>query len=191
MIKNNIEEKNSKRKEEIDQIIGNLELVQNDLKALLLEEDTKLSIEKGRLSELSSLSTKLRNKKDRGTNDFLMSTTIFLSIVLMQAITSLGTLFYLVLVIYLLKVPKFIKLYKMIKNKDIENLENAKSDIKNKIDESLYYKRMLEQRIRKTQYKIEEMAVEKSVLEDISFYFENQEEIKCDREFNLQRTRQM
>ena len=50
MIKNNIEEKNSKRKEEIDQIIGNLELVQNDLKALLLEEDTKLSIEKGRLS---------------------------------------------------------------------------------------------------------------------------------------------
>ena len=47
MIKNNIEEKNSKRKEEIDQIIGNLELVQNDLKALLLEEDTKLSIEKG------------------------------------------------------------------------------------------------------------------------------------------------
>ena len=191
MIKNNIEEKNSKRKEEIDQIIGNLELVQNDLKALLLEEDTKLSIEKGRLSELSSLSTKLRNKKDRETNDFLMSTTIFLSIVLMQAITSLGTLFYLVLVIYLLKVPKFIKLYKMIKNKDIENLENAKSDIKNKIDESLYYKRMLEQRIRKTQYKIEEMAVEKSVLEDISFYFENQEEIKCDREFNLQRTRQM
>ena len=67
MIKNNIEEKNSKRKEEIDQIIGNLELVQNDLKTLLLEEDTKLSIEKGRLSELSSLSTKLRNKKDRGT----------------------------------------------------------------------------------------------------------------------------
>lgn len=191
MIKNNIEEKNSKRKEEIDQIIGNLELVQNDLKALLLEEDTKLSIEKGRLSELSSLSTKLRSKKDRGTNDFLMSTTIFLSIVLMQAITSLGTLFYLVLVIYLLKVPKFIKLYKMIKNKDIENLENAKSDIKNKIDESLYYKRMLEQRIRKTQYKIEEMAVEKSVLDDINFYFENQEEIKCDREFNLQRTRQM
>lgn len=191
MIKNNIEEKNSKRKEEIDQIIGNLELVQNDLKALLLEEDTKLSIEKGRLSELSSLSTKLRNKKDRGTNDFFMSTTIFLSIVLMQAITSLGTLFYLVLVIYLLKVPKFIKLYKMIKNKDIENLENAKSDIKNKIDESLYYKRMLEQRIRKTQYKIEEMAVEKSVLDDINFYFENQEEIKCDREFNLQRTRQM
>lgn len=191
MIKNNIEEKNSKRKEEIDQIIGNLELVQNDLKALLLEEDTKLSIEKGRLSELSSLSTKLRNKKDRGTNDFLMSTTIFLSIVLMQAITSLGTLFYLVLVIYLLKVPKFIKLYKMIKNKDIENLENAKSDIKNKIDEFLYYKRMLEQRIRKTQYKIEEMAVEKSVLDDINFYFENQEEIKCDREFNLQRTRQM
>jgi len=191
MIKNNIEEKNSKRKEEIDQIIGNLELVQNDLKALLLEEDTKLSIEKGRLSELSSLSTKLRNKKDRETNDFLMSTTIFLSIVLMQAITSLGTLFYLVLVIYLLKVPKFIKLYKMIKNKDIENLENAKSDIKNKIDESLYYKRMLEQRIRKTQYKIEEMAVEKSVLDDINFYFENQEEIKCDREFNLQRTRQM
>lgn len=191
MIKNNIEEKNSKRKEEIDQIIGNLELVQNDLKALLLEEDTKLSIEKGRLSELSSLLTKLRNKKDRGTNDFLMSTTIFLSIVLMQAITSLGTLFYLVLVIYLLKVPKFIKLYKMIKNKDIENLENAKSDIKNKIDESLYYKRMLEQRIRKTQYKIEEMAVEKSVLDDINFYFENQEEIKCDREFNLQRTRQM
>ena len=190
MIKNNIEEKNSKRKEEIDQIIGNLELVQNDLKALLLEEDTKLSIEKGRLSELSSLSTKLRNKKDRGTNDFFMSTTIFLSIVLMQAITSLGTLFYLVLVIYLLKVPKFIKLYKMIKNKDIENLENAKSDIKNKIDESLYYKRMLEQRIRKTQYKIEEMAVEKSVLDDINFYFENQEEIKCDREFNLQRTRQ-
>lgn len=120
-----------------------------------------------------------------------MSTTIFLSIVLMQAITSLGTLFYLVLVIYLLKVPKFIKLYKMIKNKDIENLENAKSDIKNKIDESLYYKRMLEQRIRKTQYKIEEMAVEKSVLDDINFYFENQEEIKCDREFNLQRTRQM
>lgn len=35
-----------KEKEEIDQIIGNLELVQNDLKALLLEEDTKLSIEK-------------------------------------------------------------------------------------------------------------------------------------------------
>lgn len=50
---------------------------------------------------------------------------------------------------------------------------------------------MLEQRIRKTQYKIEEMAVEKSVLDDINFYFENQEEIKCDREFNLQRTRQM
>ena len=35
------------------------------------------------------------------------------------------------------------------------------------------------------------MAVEKSVLDDINFYFENQEEIKCDREFNLQRTRQM
>ena len=137
------------------------------------------------------MSTKLRNKKDRVTSDFFLSTTIIFMIVIMQVIKSLGVLFYIVLFIYLIKVPKFLKLYKMIKNKDIEKLENAKSDIKNKIDESLYYKRMLEQRIRKTQYKIEEMAVEKSVLDDINFYFENQEEIKCDREFNLQRTRQM
>ena len=79
----------------------------------------------------------------------------------------------------------------MIKNKDIENLENAKNDIKNKIDESLYYKRMLEQKIQKTHYKIEEMAVEKSVLEDISLYFEKQEDIKFDRKFKLQRTRQI
>lgn len=50
MIKNNIEEKNIKRKEEIDQIICSLELVQNNLNALLLEEDTKLSIEKSKLS---------------------------------------------------------------------------------------------------------------------------------------------
>ena len=135
------------------------------------------------------MSTKLRNKKDRVTSDFFLSTTIIFMIVIMQVIKSLGVLFYIVLFIYLIKVPKFLKLYKMIKNKDIEKLENAKSDIKNKIDESLYYKRMLEQRIRKTQYKIEEMAVEKSVLDDINFYFENQEEIKCDREFNLQRTR--
>lgn len=34
MIKNNIEEKNIKRKEEIDQIICSLELVQNNLNAL-------------------------------------------------------------------------------------------------------------------------------------------------------------
>ncbi len=191
MIKNNIEEKNSKRKEEIDQIICSLELVQNNLNALLLEEETKLSIEKSKLSDLNSLSTKLRNKKDRVTSDFLMSTAIIFMIVLMQAIKSLGVLFYIVLFIYLIKVPKFLKLYKMIKNKDIENLENAKNDIKNKIDESLYYKRMLEQKIRKTHYKIEEMAVEKSVLEDISLYFEKQEDIKFDRKFKLQRTRQI
>ena len=151
MIKNNIEEKNIKRKEEIDQIICSLELVQNNLNALLLEEDTKLSIEKSKLSDLNSLSTKLRNKKDRVTSDFFLSTTIIFMIVIMQAINSLGVLFYIVLFIYLIKVPKFLKLYKMIKNKDIEKLENAKNDIKNKIDESLYYKRMLEQKIRKTQ----------------------------------------
>ena len=181
---NTIEEKNNKRQEEIDQIIDNLKIVEMDLKFLLSQEDSKLSIEKNKLSELSSLSMSLRNKKENELSDFVISTTILLLIILMHSIITTTTLFYFILAIYIFKVPKYIKLYKMLKNKDIENLENTKNDIKDKIEESIHYKRTLEQKIRKTQYEIEEMKAEKEILDDINSYF------KMDKEYEKRVVRQ-
>ena len=79
--------------------------------------------------------------------------------------------FYIILVIYLLKVPSFIKVFKIIKNKDTEKLEAVKAEIKERIQDIMFNKRALEQQIWKTEYKIKEMSNEKSVLEDINSCF--------------------
>ena len=152
-------------------MISDLEIVTNKLNTELLAEESKLALEDSRLREINKVLEKLRNKKEKGLNEFLIGTSILLLILFCHLTISFGYFFYIILVIYLLKVPSFIKVFKIIKNKDTEKLEAVKAEIKERIQDIMFNKRALEQQIWKTEYKIKEMSNEKSVLEDINSCF--------------------
>lgn len=170
-MKMNCVEKNNIRTKEIDGLISDLEIVINKLNAELLSEESKLALEDSRLREINKVLEKLRNKKEKGLNEFLIGTSIILLFLLGHLTISFGYLFYLVLAIYLVRFPSFIKVFKIIKNKDIEKLENVKAEVKERIQDTMLNKRALEQQIWRSQVKIEEMSNEKSVLEDINLCF--------------------
>ena len=174
-------EKNNIRTKEIEDLVSNLEIVLNNLNVALLEEESKLALTDNRLKELNIALEKLRNKKEKGLSEFLIATITFLFVLLGHLTVSFGYLFYLVLVLYLVRIPSYIKACMIIKNKDVEKLENVKVDLKNRVDNILFNKRTLEQQIWTTQLKIEEMSNEKSILEDINLYFTEEKELQRTR----------
>ena len=180
-MKMNCVEKNNIRTKEIEDLVSNLEIVLNNLNVALLEEESKLALTDNRLKELNIALEKLRNKKEKGLSEFLIATITFLFVLLGHLTVSFGYLFYLVLVLYLVRIPSYIKACMIIKNKDVEKLENVKVDLKNRVDNILFNKRTLEQQIWTTQLKIEEMSNEKSILEDINLYFTEEKELQRTR----------
>lgn len=180
-MKMNCVEKNNIRTKEIEDLVSNLEIVLNNLNVALLEEESKLALTDNRLKELNITLEKLRNKKEKGLSEFLIATITFLFVLLGHLTVSFGYLFYLVLVLYLVRIPSYIKACMIIKNKDVEKLENVKVDLKNRVDNILFNKRTLEQQIWTTQLKIEEMSNEKSILEDINLYFTEEKELQRTR----------
>ncbi len=177
----NCVEKNNVRTKEIDSLISNLEIAVNNLNVALLEEESKLALEDSRLGELNKVLDKLRKKREKGLNEFLIGTSVLLLMLFGHLTVSFGYFFYLILAIYLVKVPSFIRVYKIIKNKDIEKLENVRAEIRERIDDTLFNKRALEQQIWKAQYKMEEMSNEKNVLEDINLCFTEEKALQRTR----------
>lgn len=186
MDRQTIIENNNKRKIELEDIITSLEKRQIVLREKLSETNNKLEDENKKFAKLSSLSTSLRNKKIDTLQDFLIWTIIILCSTVVYCFSTISIIYFILVGLYILKIPSYIKLYKILKNKEIEHLDENKESIKEKIENLSYNKTVLEKELRNTYYKCEDMIVERQVLEDISLYYGEKEKPK---DKNITRTR--
>ena len=73
----NVLEKNNQRKRELDELINKLEIEITKLNGSLLEEDSKLDLEKQRLENLKALLSQKINYKNKGIQDFIITLFIY------------------------------------------------------------------------------------------------------------------
>ena len=167
-MKNSVE--NDRIKQELDEVMLDLENKQTILKIKLLETDFKLDTAKDKLKNLSNLSVDLHTKKDDSVTDFTISTIILLCVILIFSIVPINLIFYLFVAAYIYKIPKYIRLYKIITKKELEILEKQKDLAKEKIEELSTDKKHLEEELRRIYLSYENTSVKKEILEEMSIY---------------------
>lgn len=176
-----INKKNADRGQELNKLILELESQRDSAKEYLLEIESKLDIEMEKLKKTTDYSNKMLFQRDSVISDFSISTLLLICIFVINNIFSLGIILYLFIALYVCKMPKFIKVAKIIIKKEIESTEQRREAIRKNIDNLSANKKIAEEKLKSIYYLYDRNCAEKSVLEDINTYFEQRKSAELKR----------
>ena len=176
-----INKKNADRGQELNKLILELESQRDSAKEYLLEIESKLDIEMEKLKKTTDYSNKMLFQRDSVISDFSISTLLLICILVINNIFSLGIILYLFIALYVCKMPKFIKVAKIIIKKEIESIEQRREAIRKNIDSLSANKKIAEEKLKSIYYLYDRNCAEKSVLEDINTYFEQRKSAELKR----------
>lgn len=168
--------KNNEKIDNLNNKIESLEIEKDSIKIDLLNNDSRLAIEKNRFEDLTETIGNIRRKKDQGIRRSLNSALVIFIAVLYAVSFQIPGLIYISIIYLLTTIPRTIELIKIIKNKKIEKLENTKETLKKKIYELEKNNDKLQNRLRNIYYYLEEIDAERSIRDEIEIYLEVQPE---------------